>query len=112
LRARSLTACLSIAIAAAACAAQREPYGSAHTYRSQLAPEAAARCFARNAEEHSSALKSEITGADVVVRVKNGVVYATAAYRRSGAGSVGTIDVRAASSGRRNDLYDSLVEGC
>ena len=108
---RRILAGVCIAIVAA-CAAQRDSHGSTHTHRSQLAPEAAARCFARNAEEHSIALKSEVSGANVTVRVKNGVTYATAAYRRSGSGSVGTIDLNVTRSGRRNDLFDSLVEGC
>ena len=106
---------LFILVLTSACAqAQRQSggYGSTHMHRSQLAPEHAARCFARNAEEHSSALKSEVTGSEVIVRVKNGVTYATAAYRRAGAGSVGTVKLNVTSSGRRNDLFDSLVEGC
>ena len=104
---------LFILALANACAAQREAaYGSTHTNRSKLAPEEAARCFARNAEEHSSALKSEVTGTDVIVRVKNGVLYATASYRRSGAGAEGSITLNVTSSGRRNDLFDTLVEGC
>ena|SRR5687767_13322602 len=99
---------------ASACAAQRESsaYGSTHTHRSKLAPAEAARCFARNAEEHSSALKSEVTGGDVIVRVKNGVTYATASYRRSGAGAQGAITLNVTSSSRRSDLFDTLVEGC
>ena len=106
--------CLCIAATASACAqAQRQPgaYGSSHTHRSQLAPEQAARCFARNAEEHSSALVSEVNGTAVTVRVKNGVTYGTAAYRRTGAGSVGTITLNVTTSGR-NDLFTSLVQGC
>ena len=87
-------------------------YGSQHAHRFQQPPEKAARCFARNAEEHSSALKAEVTGAEVVVRVKNGVLYATASYRRSGSGSVGTIDLRVSSPSGRNELFDSVVEGC
>lgn len=106
---------LFMLVFAAACAqAQRErgAYGASHTHRSQLPPEQAARCFARNAEEHSSALVAEVTGADVTVRVKNGVTYGTAAYRRSGAGSTGTITLNVTTSGRRNDLIQSLVQGC
>ena len=110
---------LAILIALAGCAqAQRQsaPYESAHTFRSQQPPERAARCFARNAEEHSSALTAEVTpgndAARVVVRVKNGVTYATADFRRSGAGSTGSITLMVVSSGRRSDLLDSLTEGC
>src|SRR5688500_1844043 len=85
--------------------------GSTHTHRSQLPPDKAARCFAHNAEEHSSALVSEVNstseGANVIVRVKNGVTYATATYRRAGSGSVGAIQLMVVSSGRRSDLYGS-----
>jgi hypothetical protein len=90
--------------------------GSTHTFRSKQAPEQAARCFARNAEEHSSALASEVTNregrTEVIVRVKNGVTYATADFRRAGAGSMGTITLMVITSGRRSDLLDSLTEGC
>src|SRR4051794_5219216 len=76
--------------------------GGTPTFRSRQAPELAARCFARNAEEHSSALVAEVKpregAADVVVRVKNGVTYATAEFRRAGAGSVGSITLMVVSS--------------
>ena len=92
-------------------------YGARHTHRFQQPAEAAARCFARNAEEHSSALVSEVQigsagNANVVVRVKNGVTYATADIRRAGQGSTGTIVLMARTSSRRDDLLGSLVEGC
>ena len=110
---------LAILIALAGCAQpQRQggSYGSTHTFHSQQAPERAARCFAHNAEEHSSALAAEVTpgndGARVLVRVKNGVTYATADFRRSGAGSVGSITLMVVSSGRPSDLVDALTEGC
>src|SRR4051812_8266413 len=100
---------LATLIVLAGCAqAQRQsrPYGSTHTLRSQQPPERAARCFARNAEEHSSALIAEVTPgndtAKVVVRVKNGVTYATADFRRAGAGSTGSITLMVVSSGRRS----------
>jgi hypothetical protein len=89
---------------------------STHGYRSQQSPENAARCFARNAEEHSSALMSEVTTqenrASVVVNVRNGITYATADFRRSGAGSVGTINLNVLTSGSQRDLVASLTEGC
>ena len=109
-----ITAVLVLVLASACAQAQRQSggYGSTHTHRSQLAPGAAALCFGRNAEEHSSALRSEVTGAEVVVRVKNGVTYATAAYRPSGKGSVGTVNLYVTSSGRRVDLFATLVVGC
>jgi hypothetical protein len=110
---------LAILIVLAGCAQPQRPsggYGSTHTFRSQQTPEQAARCFARNAEEHSSALTAELTpGSDtarVVVRVKNGITYTTADFRRSGAGSTGSITLMVVSSGRQSDLLDSLTEGC
>ena len=91
--------------------------GSTHTHRSQLPPDKAARCFAHNAEEHSSALMSEVRieregRAEVAVRVKNGVLYATADIRRAGQASTGTIVLMVRTSGRRSGLLDALVEGC
>src|SRR5688572_5296082 len=103
---------LAAALVPAGCAStqrQSGAQGSSHTHRSQLPPDKAARCFARNAEEHSSALVSEVSptssGTQVIVRVKNGVTYATASYRQSGSGSVGAIQLMVVSSGRRDDLY-------
>lgn len=103
----------------AGCAQGQRPsaqYGSSHTHRFQKPPPDAARCFARNAEEHSSALVAEVnardSGAEVVVRVKNGVTYATADFRRAGAGSSGRITLMVRSSGRNDDLFGALVEGC
>ena len=92
-------------------------YGTTHTQRFKQAPEAAARCFARNAEDHSSALVAEVTltrdgGAHVAVNVKNGVPYATADFRRSGAASVASIALMVRTSGRQSDLLEALVEGC
>ena len=110
---------LLLMLAFAGCAAHSRggaSQGGTHSYRSQQAPEAAARCFARNAEEHSSALVAEVTrrdgAADVVVRVKNGVTYATANFRAAGSGSVGSITLMVVSSGRQSDLLESLTEGC
>ena len=89
-------------------------YGSLHTHRFQQPPEKAARCFARNAEEHSSALVSEVQvrsdgGADVIVRVKNGVTYATAEIDRAGSGTVRLMVRR---SGTGQDLLEELAHGC
>ena len=71
---------------------------------------------ARNAEEHSSALAAEVRSgrdrAQVVIRVKNGITYAIADFERAGSGSTGSIQLNVATSGRRNDLLDALVEGC
>ena len=81
-------------------------------------PQQAASCFSRNAEEHSSALVSEVRQPDgrghveVIVRVKNGVTYAIAELRPMGAGSNGMIKLAVFSSGGMRDLVRSLVEGC
>ena len=81
-------------------------------------PQQAASCFARNAEEHSSALVSEVRQPDarghveVIVRVKNGVTYAMAELRPIDTGSNGTIRLAVFSSGGNQDLVRSLVEGC
>jgi hypothetical protein len=89
---------------------------STHSYRSHQPPEQAARCFGHNAEEHSSALISEVTmqenRANVVVSVRNGATYATADFRRSGSGSLGTITLNVVTSGSQRDLVASLTEGC
>lgn len=114
----SVSALLALALLAGCALAQRPStqYGSSHTHRFQKPPQEAARCFARNAEEHSSALLAEVNardnGAEVIVRVKNGVTYATADFRRAGAGSSGSISLMVRSSGRNDDLFGSLVEGC
>jgi hypothetical protein len=113
---------VSLSIALCLCAgcalAQRDSgTGSKHSHRFNLPPEKAARCFARNAEEHSSALMSEVRvesdgSAEVTVRVKNGVLYATADIRRAGQAASGTITLMVRTSGRRSDLLDALVQGC
>lgn len=109
---------LVLALIAGCAQVQRPPaqHGSSHTHRFQKPPQDAARCFAHNAEEHSSALVAEVKasdgGAQVIVRVKNGVTYATADFRRAGAGSSGSITLMVRSSGRNDDLFGSLVEGC
>ena len=110
---------LVLACLLGACAqAPREPGapGASHTYRSQQPPEQAARCFGRNAEEHSSALRSAVTArdgrAEVVVSVQNGVTYASADFRPSGSGSVGRITLNVVTSGRQGDLLDALTQGC
>jgi hypothetical protein len=110
---------LLLALAMAGCAANPRggvSQGGTYSYRSQQPPDAAARCFARNAEEHSSALVAEVTrredAAEVIVRVKNGLTYATATFRASGRGSTGSITLMVVSSGGQSDLLQSLTEGC
>lgn len=81
-------------------------------------PRAAAACFARNAEAHSSALVAEVKPADargnveVIVRVKNGVLYATVDLRPAGARSEGMISLMVISRRGTAELVSSLVEGC
>ena len=118
--AQSCAAYAAVLLALVGCAQAQRPqpeYGSRHTHRFQQPPRQAAQCFARNAQEHSSALVAQVNatregGAQVVVRVKNGVPYATADLRSSGTASTGTITLMVRTSGRRNDLLEALVEGC
>jgi hypothetical protein len=102
----------------AGCASAPQPpgYGSRGNVRLQQPPERAAACFARNAEEHSSALVAEVRpgrdSAEVIVRVKNGILYGTGQFERAGSGSSATIALNVTTSGRRNDLIRELTEGC
>lgn len=95
---------------------QSSPHGSRQTVRLQLPPDQAAACFARNAEEHSSALAAEIRpgrdSAGVIVRVKNGVLYGTADFQRARSGSTGDITLMVTSTGRSGDLLAALTAGC
>jgi hypothetical protein len=81
-------------------------------------PARAGACFARNAEAHSSALVAEVQPPDargnveVIVRVRNGVTYATADLRPAGQGAKGTITLMAISLRGNRELVRSLVEGC
>lgn len=90
--------------------------GSRDTVRLQLPPDRAAACFARNAEEHSSALIAEVRpggdSAEVIVRVKNGVLYGTADFRRAGGGSTAYINLNVTTTGSRRDLVAALTAGC
>ena len=115
-------ACLpvvAIALFLSACTAPpRAPGapGSPSGVRLSSPPTEAAACFARNAEEHSSALVAEVRPghdrADVTVRVKNGVLYGTASFQRAGSGSAGDIRLNVTTTGRRSDLIAALTEGC
>ena len=104
----------------AACAACTSPSPNTavprETARVRLPPDQAAACFARNAEEHSSALVAEVRpGGDrahVEVRVKNGVLYGTADFRRAGTGSTATLELNVTTNRQRGELVDSLLEGC
>ena len=110
-----LSACIPIPIPVSSGAASGT--GSRHVVRLELPPLEAARCFARNAEDHSSALASEARaasdgGAETIVRVKNGVTYATAQFRRAGNGSAGNVQLMVTTLGRQSDLLDALFQGC
>src|SRR5829696_4799752 len=71
------------------------PGPSRQTVRLKLPPNDTAACFARNAEEHSSALIAEVRRrgdrAEVVVRVRNGVFYASAEFQRAASGSTAAL---------------------
>jgi hypothetical protein len=105
--------------AVVACSTRPAPnvsHGSRHTYQSARTPEQAAACFARNAEEHSSALVAEVQSqpdwAQALVHVRNGVFYASAEFRRTARGAAGTIVLNVTTSGRGDDLFQELLEGC
>jgi hypothetical protein len=97
-------------------ARQTAPTGSRNTVRLQQPPDKAAACFARNAEEHSSALVAEVhprgDTAEVIVRVRNGAYYGSGDFQRAGSGSSATIVLNVTTTGRRSDLMDALLEGC
>jgi len=103
----------------AGCTPARDP-GSAGTARHRFdqPPQQAAACFARNAEARSSALVSEVRPPDtrghveVIVRVRNGVTYATAELRPVGSRADGTITLMTISMRGTQELVRSLVEGC
>ena len=109
----------SLLPALASCALVQEDK-SADTVRHQFAqaPQQAGACFGRNAEEHSSALVAEVRPPDarghveVIVRVKNGVLYATADIRPSGPRAEGAITLMVVSSRGSRELVRTLVEGC
>lgn len=86
------------------------------SHRFRLPPQQAAQCFARNAEDHSSALVARVhptrDGAEVLVNVKNGVPYATADFKRAGGGSSAAVTLNVRTTGSRADLIDALTKGC
>jgi hypothetical protein len=87
-------------------------------HRFDKPPQAAGACFARNAEARSSALVAEVKPPDarghveVIVRVKNGVLYATVDLRPVGARAEGTITLMVISKRGTQELVSSLVESC
>ena len=104
----------------ASCALVPQEESSASAVRHQFAqsPQRAGACLARNAEAHSSALVAEVRPPDarghveVIVRVKNGVTYATADLRPAGQQAEGTISLMVVSSRGSRELVRTLVEGC
>jgi len=88
------------------------------THRFTHPPARAGECFARNAERHSSALVAEVSRPDaggrvqVVVRVRNGVLYATLDLRPMNGRAEGTISLNVTSVKGNDQLVATLVEGC
>jgi hypothetical protein len=118
-RAAAILAALAFLTLLFACSSPTRPgapTSSRQTVRLQLPPDQAAACFARNAEEHSSALVAEIRRAgdraEVIVRVKNGVHYGTGEFQRAGSGSNATLTLNVMTNSRRSDLVGALLEGC
>ncbi len=111
--------CACLVLLMAACARVKES-APADTVRHRFAqpPERAGACFARNAEAHSAALVAEVGAPDasghvhVIVRVRNGVTYATADLRPAGGRAEGTITLMAISTRGSKALVQELVEGC
>lgn len=96
----------------------RETSSGAITRQLKEPPARAAACFARNAENHSSALVAEVGRPDargnvqVVVRVRNGVLYAQADLRPAGTRSEAVISLNVTSVRGTAQLVDTLVDGC
>lgn len=112
-------ACAMLYAVLAGCSLVRDDAGSGAVRHSfSLPPQRAAACFARNAEAHSSALAAEVRAPDarghieVIVRVKNGVLYATADIRPAGSRSDGILNLMVVSKGGTRQLVESLVDGC
>ncbi len=109
----------ALMLASARCAlVSQDASDSAVRHRFAQPPERAAACFARNAEAHSSALVAEVRPPDargnvtVIVRVKNGVLYATAELRPVDQRADGTITLNVTTPRGTRDLVAMLVEGC
>lgn len=116
MRLRSMKAPL-VALLAAGCTMLPGGRDSGYEHRFRLSATEAARCFARNAEAHSSALSSEISAGQrgsflVVVRVKNGAPYASARIEPAERGATGLVDLNVQSSQGNRQLLEELVRGC
>jgi len=106
-------------VTSAGCAVVREASSPGVVqHRFVQSPHAAGLCFARNAERRSSALVAVVSQPDawgrvtVIVRVQNGVNYATLDLRPVGARADGTITLMVISKRGTEELVDFLVEGC
>jgi hypothetical protein len=97
---------------------QKDTSGSTVRHLFAQSPQRAGACFARNAEAHSSALVAEVRPPDVrghvevIVRVRNGVTYATADIRPVREAAEGTIALMVISLRGREELLHALVDGC
>jgi hypothetical protein len=113
---RVMTSAWALTLACAGCAYRSSDTHTGYLHRFALQPEAAARCFARNAEAHSSALVARISrggdGYDVAVNVRNGLPYAAAHIESGGTGARGVIELNVIPSQGTRQLLDALVEGC
>jgi hypothetical protein len=115
---KAVVALIPLLMSAGCALVQEEPSSSAVRHLFVQSPQRAGACLARNAERHSSALVAEVGQADaqghveVIVRVKNGVIYATADLRPAGARADGTITLMVIPSQGAPELVRSLVEGC
>ena len=115
---RLLTSSVLLLVLAACSLVQEDKSASTVSHVFAHSAQRAAECFARNAEEHSSALAAEVRPPDarghveVIVRVRNGVTYATADVRPVGQRAEGTITLMVISSRGNQELVRSLVEGC
>ena len=115
---RLITSSVLLLLFAGCALVGKDASASTVKHRFAQSPQRAAACFAHNAEEHSSALVAEVRPPDakgrveVIVRVKNGVTYATADLRPVGPRAEGTITLMVVSSRGTRELVRSLVEGC
>ena len=111
---RIMTMALTLTLLCGGCGYRKSETGIVHHFA--LRPDAAARCFASNAEEHSSALVAEISSEgnsyDVAVKVRNGLPYATAHIESEGTAARGVVELNVRSSQGARALLETLVKGC
>jgi hypothetical protein len=115
---RLTTAAVWLPLLAGCALAAQDASATTVRHRFVSSPQKAAACVAHNAEDHSSALVAEVRPPDarghveVIVRVRNGVTYATAELRPAGKRADGTIALMVVSSRGARELVRSLVKGC